>query len=132
MDNVTHEKSRLKCKVYHSTSLCIALCYACIIYVHSTFFGMSRVCIHLDVYEQLVSNGTCCESLDMAYQCVAKKVIKTPTTKKYSIVMASGKQLLANYLLKSPSNDEGYHMGRFVTGVNLKTKCLSNKCQWIF
>lgn len=131
MGNVTHEKSILKCKVYHSTPLCIALCYACIIYVHSTFFGMSRVCIHLGVYEQYVSNDTCCESPDMAYQCVAKKVIKTPTTKKYSIVMASSKQLLANYLMKSLSNDEGHHM----VGSTLeqsKDKVLSSKCQWIF
>ena len=71
---------------------CIALCHARIIYVHSTSPGMSRVCIHLGVHDHPISKGTCCESLDMAYKCTAQEVIKTPTAKNSSIIMASSKK----------------------------------------
>ena len=93
------EKSRLECKVCRSTPACITLCHARIIYVHSTSPGMSRACIHLGVHEHPVSNGTCRESLDMAYQCVANEVMKTPTAKNSAIVMAASKKFLADYLL---------------------------------
>ena len=46
----------------------------------------------------------CRESLDMVYKCIAQEVIKTSTTKNSVIVMATNKQFLANYFLKSPSN----------------------------
>jgi hypothetical protein len=108
--NVAPEKSRLECKVCRLTSVCIALCHARILYVHSTSPKMSRACIHLGVHEHHVSNGTCRESLDMAYQCVANEVIKIPTAKNSAIVMAASKQFLADYLLKSPSNGEGHHL----------------------
>ena len=73
--DVVPKKSRLECKVCRSMLVCIALCHVCIIYVHSTSPGISRVCIHLGIYEHLMSNGTCRESLDMAYQCVANEVM---------------------------------------------------------
>ena len=71
---------------------------------------MSRACIHLGNHKHLVSNGTCRESLDMAYQCVATEVMKTPTAKNSAIVIATSKTFLAYYLLKSPSNGEGHHL----------------------
>lgn len=48
---------------------------------------MSRVCIHLGAYDQPISNDTCDELLDMAYQCVAKEVMKTLTAKNFAVVM---------------------------------------------
>ena len=39
---------------------------------------MSRTCIYLGIYDHAVSNGTCRESLDIAYQCVANEILKTP------------------------------------------------------
>ena len=90
--------------------VCIALCHARILYVHSTSPEMSRACIHLDVHEHLVSNGTCRELLDMTYQCVAIEVMKTLTAKNSAIVMAASKKFLAEYLLKYPSNGEGHHL----------------------
>ena len=71
---------------------------------------MPRACIYLSVHDYHVANGTCCESLDMAYQCVAKEVLKTPTTKNLAIVMAASKQILANYLLKSPPSGKNHHL----------------------
>ena len=50
------------------------------------------------------------ESLDMAYQCVVTKVMKTSNAKKNLIVMAANKKFLADYFLKSPSNGEGHHL----------------------
>jgi hypothetical protein len=108
--DVAPEKSRLECKVYRSTPVCLALCHARILYVHSTSSKMSRACIHLGVHEHPVSNGTRRESLDMAYQCVANEVIKTSTAKNSTIVMATSKKFLADYLLKTPSNAEGHHL----------------------
>ena len=103
-------KSTIECKVCRSTLVCIALCNARIIYIHSTSIGMSRACIHLGVHNHLVANDTCYESMDMAYQCVANEVLKTPTAKNSAIVMATNKQLLVDYLLKSPANIEGHHL----------------------
>ena len=73
-------------------------------------YGMSRVCIHTNVHEYHASNDICRESLDMVYQCIFNEVMKTPTAKNFAIVMATSKKILAYYLLKSPSNDEGYHL----------------------
>lgn len=56
--------------------MCIALYHALKIYIHSTSLEMSRVCKHLGVHKHYMSNGTCRESLDMAYQCIANEVIK--------------------------------------------------------
>ena len=99
--DVALAKSKLECKVCCSTSLCIALCHDQIIYVHYGSPKMLRACINLGMYEHHVSNDTCCESLDMAYQCVATEVMKTSTTKNSNIVMAANKHLLAKYLLKT-------------------------------
>ena len=71
---------------------------------------MSRACIHLGVHDHHVLNGRCRELLDMAYQCVANEVMKTPIAKNSAIVMPSSKKFLADYLLKSPSNGEGHHL----------------------
>ena len=103
--DIALEKSRLECKLCYYTPICIALCHALIIYVYSTFFEMSRTCIHLGIHEHLVSNGTCFESLDIAYQSVANKVIKPHTTKNYVVVLSVCKQFLADYLFKYPSSD---------------------------
>jgi hypothetical protein len=46
----------------------------------------------------------------MAYQCVANEVLKTPTTTNSAIVMAASKQFLADYLLRSPTIEEGHHL----------------------
>jgi enoyl-[acyl-carrier-protein] reductase (NADH) len=86
------------------------LCHTRITYIHSTYVGMSRVCIHLGVHDHHVSNGTYRESLDMTYQCVANEVLKTPTAKNSAIVMAVSKQFLADYLLKSFANVKGHHL----------------------
>ena len=68
-------ESRLEGKVCCSTLICIALCHAHIIYVHSIFPRMSKACIYLGVHYHPVSSGTCRESLDMDYQCIANKVV---------------------------------------------------------
>lgn len=73
--NVAPNKSRVECKVCYSTHVYIVLCHVCIIYVHYTFPRMSRTCIHLGVHDHLVLNDTYRESLDMAYQCVAREVM---------------------------------------------------------
>ena len=45
--DVAPEKSRLECKVCHSTPVCIVVYHARILYVHSTSSEMSRTCIYL-------------------------------------------------------------------------------------
>ena len=102
VDTEPPKKSKVQCKVCHAAPICLDVCYAKIIYVHSQSSSMSHVCIHLGVHNHPVSTGVCCESLDMAYQCVADEVAKTPTAKNSAIVMAASKQFLAYYLLKSP------------------------------
>jgi hypothetical protein len=87
--SVPTTRSTVEYKVCRSTPVCIALCHTRILYIHSTSVGMSRACIHIGVYDHYVANGTCRESLDMAYQCVAHKVLKTPTAK--NSVMAASK-----------------------------------------
>ena len=57
-----------------------------------------------------VSNGICCESLDMAYHYVANEVLKTPTATKSAIVLGANKQFLADYLLKFPTIGEGHYL----------------------
>ena len=108
--DVAPKKSRLECKVCHSTPVCIVVYHAHIIYVHSTSSEMSRTCIYLGVHKHSVSNGTCRESPDMAYQCVASEVMKTSTAKNSAIVIAANKQFIADYLLKSPPNGDGHHL----------------------
>ena len=105
-----HKKSRLEYKICRSTPVCISLCHTRIIYVYSTSPKMSKTCIHLGIYKHLVSNVTCYESLDVAYQGVANEVMKTPFAKNFAIVMATSQKFLADYLLKFPSNSEGHHL----------------------
>ena len=66
--DVAPEKSGLECMVGCLILVCVALCYVCILYVHSISPEMSKACIHLCAHEHPVSNDTCCESLDMVYQ----------------------------------------------------------------
>jgi hypothetical protein len=107
---VPPEKSKVQCKVCHAAPTCLDVCYAKIIYVHSQSSNMSRGCIHLEVQNHPVSIGVCCESLDMAYQCVANEVAKSPIAKNSAIVMAASKQFLADYILKSPFPGEKNHL----------------------
>lgn len=51
-----------KCKVCYYTPICVVVCNACIVYMHSTTLGMYRIYIHLGVHDHPMSNGTCCES----------------------------------------------------------------------
>ena len=96
--------------VRYVVPVCIASCHARIIYILSIYVGMSRVCIHLGKHDHPVANDTCSESLDMAYQCVANEVLKTPTAKSSAIVMAARKQFLTDHLLKSPASGESHHL----------------------
>ena len=88
----------------------IALGHARIIYVHSTSSKISRICIYLGMHDHFLSNGTCRESLDIAYQCIVNEVINTPIANNSAIVMAASKRFIADYLLKFPSNGEGHHL----------------------
>ena len=103
-------RSTIECKVCRSKLVYIALYHARIIYIHSRVVGMSRVCIHLGVHDHPITNDTCHELLDMSYQCVVNEVLKIPTTKSLVIIMAASKQILANYLLKSPDSGESHHL----------------------
>ena len=62
MGSVAHEKSKLEYKVCHSIPVCMVLCHARIIYVHSISSEMARACIHLGVHDHPLANGTCRES----------------------------------------------------------------------
>lgn len=96
----------------------LALYQTWIIYVHFTFYELSRVCIHLGMHNHHVSNDTCHASLDMAYQCVANEVMNTSTAKIYIIMKiiymcyGDGKEqyFLAYYLLKLLSTCKGNHL----------------------
>ena len=103
-------RSTVEYKICRSTPVCIVLCHDRNTYIHSRAVGMSRACIHLGVHDHLVANGTCRESLDMAYQYVANEVLKTPTSKNLAIIMVVSKQVLADYLLKSPASGESNHL----------------------
>ena len=60
---------------------------------------MSCACIHLGVHNHHVFTGVCRESLDVAFQCVANEVSKTPIAKNSAIVMDASKQFLFDYIL---------------------------------
>ena len=89
--DVAPARSTFECKVCRSPPVCIVLCHARILYVHSTSTEMSRACIHLGMHDHPVSNGICRESLDMTYQCVANEVLKTPTATNSTIVLGASK-----------------------------------------
>ena len=89
-------RSTFECKVYRSPPICFVLCHARIFYIHSISTKMLMVCIHLCMQNHPVSNGICCESLDMTYQCVANDVLRTPTVTNSTIVLVASKQLLAD------------------------------------
>ena len=50
----------------------VSLCAMLLLVTHTTIPRMSRACIHLGMHDNHVSNGTCHESVDLAYQHVAK------------------------------------------------------------
>lgn len=64
--SVTLDNSRLRCKVCRSIFVYIVLCHAPIIYVHSTYVGIYRVCIPLGVHDHHVFNDICWEIMDIA------------------------------------------------------------------
>ena len=74
--------------------MCIALCHAHIIYVSLTSHKISRVFLQLHLDNHIISIGTCGESLNIVYECVAKKVMKSPIAKNFDIVKTTNKQLL--------------------------------------
>ena len=117
-----------------STHVCITLCRAQIIYIHSTFVGMSMTCSHLGIDDRPLANDTCRETLDMAYECVANEVLKTPTSKNSAIVMISSKRLLTDYLFKSLASGEHHHLvGSFLEVVMDKFNTLAspNCSMWL-
>ena len=77
--NDSPTRSTIECKVCRSTLVCIILCHAQIIYIHSTFVGMSKTYIHLGIHDHHLANDTSHEALDMTYQYVADEVLKTLT-----------------------------------------------------
>lgn len=96
------ERSRFNASyVVPLLSLSLTICCAMIIHIHSQSSDMSCACIHLGVHNHVVFIGVHCESLDMAFKCLANKVSKTPYAKKSTIVMAVSKQFLVDYILKS-------------------------------
>ena len=89
--DVAPARSTFECKVCQSPPMCIILCHARILYVHSTSTKMSRACIHLGMHDHHVFNDICHESLDMTYQCVANKVLKTSIATNSAIVLDANK-----------------------------------------
>ena len=72
----------MECKVCHSIPVCLVVCFAYIVYVHSTHVGMTRAWIHLGLHKHDVSNGKCSDTLDIVYRYVVSEVVKTPTAKE--------------------------------------------------
>ena len=56
----------------------LTLCMSILIPLRCPMLAFITVCA-ITLYHL---KGACCESLDIAYMCVAKKVMKTPTPKK--------------------------------------------------
>ena len=94
------EKSTLACKVCQSPPICLALCSARIYHVSSSDSEVTRAAIHLGRHSHPVSQGTCQDSMDIVYDCVAKEVQKTPNAKNSAIIMAASKQYLADALIR--------------------------------
>jgi hypothetical protein len=73
---------------------------------------MTRTCIHLGMYNHLVSDGFCQETLDTISGLIAQEVSKTPTAKSLAIAMAANKEFLDKYLIHSgPGSQIGSHQG---------------------
>jgi hypothetical protein len=60
---------------------------------------MIRACIHLGMHNHPVSNGICLETLNTIFGLIAQEVSKTPTAKKFTIAMATSKEILDKYLI---------------------------------
>lgn len=99
----------MECKACQFVVIYIEVCNVCIVYVHSTTPRMYRACIYLGVHDHRVCHNIRREALDIAYECLASEVIKTPIANKKiieknpTIVMATSKQFLVDYYLESPS-----------------------------
>jgi hypothetical protein len=65
---------------------------------------MSRVVIHLGVYNHPVADGKCCESIEETISLIVEEVDRTPDAKIFLISLIVNKTFLANYLLDD-SND---------------------------
>lgn len=87
MEDFALKKSGSDCEVCRYTPIYIALCHALIIYVHSTFLGILRICMQLGVHGHPILDTTCHKSLDMTYKCIANVVIRTPTAKNLPITL---------------------------------------------
>lgn len=59
--------SNIQCRVCRPTHLCIILCHAPIICIHSTSIMTSRACIPFGVHDHHVANGKYHESSNMTY-----------------------------------------------------------------
>lgn len=94
------EKSTLACKVCQTPPICLALCDARIYHVSSNDNDVTRAAIHLGCHNHPVSQGTCQDSMDIMYDCVAKEVQKTPNAKNSAIIMAASKNYLADALIR--------------------------------
>ena len=97
--------------------------------IHSQYFGMSCACIHLGVQDHYVSIGVQCESLEMAFQCVANEVSKTPTTKNSTIVIVASKEFIVDHYIQFPlPREEKYLHGASleVSMVNFSTLASHN------
>jgi ATP-dependent protease Clp ATPase subunit len=62
---------------------------------------MTRVCIHLGMYNHPISDSICQETLDIISGLIAQEVSKTPTAKNSAITMAASKEFLDKYLIHS-------------------------------
>lgn len=67
------KKLKLQCKVCYTIPICIDVCGATIIYVHSTTPGMSCACINLRVHKHLVPRGICCEPINNGLYVFCKR-----------------------------------------------------------
>jgi hypothetical protein len=90
--------SILVCKVCKVPPTCVNFYNARIYYVLSKS-DMTRACIHLGMYNHLVSDGVCRETIDKISTLVAQEVSKTPTAKNSAIAMAASKEFLDKYLI---------------------------------
>lgn len=115
----------MECKVYQSTQICIVLCHAHMIYVHSTFTGcqwyvynlvfMGIICPMLWVPKHEGYKNTCCQNLCM--------------------IITTNNQLVAYYFLKFSLNGEGHCMANLFLGVvmdKLNTIASQNCCNFVY
>ena len=74
--NVPPTRFNIECKVCRSRHVCISLWHARTIYIYSTSMGMSKICTHLGIHDHPLANDTCCDALNIIYQCIANEILK--------------------------------------------------------